>query len=41
MKRDALRLVLRGLVVAGLAALSGGCIPIGAKWSNMFTALLG
>ena len=41
MRRNALRIVLRGLVACGLAALCAGCVPIGARWSNMFAALVG
>lgn len=40
MRRDAMRLLVRGLVAAGLVALCGGCVPIGARWSNMFAALV-
>ena len=41
MRRDAIRILLRGLVAAGLAALCGGCVPIGARWSNMFSVFMG
>jgi len=41
MRRGGLRLLMRGLAAAGLAALTGACVPIGARWSNMFAALLG
>ena len=41
MRRDAWRHAVRGLVVGGLAALCGGCVPIGVRWSNMFAALIG
>jgi hypothetical protein len=41
MRRAALRLALRGLVVSGLVALCSGCVPIGARWSNMFTVFVG
>jgi hypothetical protein len=41
MRRGALRLAMRGLVAGGLAALCGGCVPIGVRWSNMFALLFG
>ena len=32
---------LRALVLAALAALMCGCVPIGVRVQNMFTALIG
>ena len=41
MRRDAWRHAVRGLVAGWLAALCGGCVPIGVRWSNMFALLFG
>ena len=29
----------RGLLYVALAALATGCVPVGARWQNMFSAL--